>query len=72
VQSTPWYVHHNIFDQRSLRVVDMGGKDPYPMSQWQPHSPTGSNPLKIFNNTFIMLPDMMDQMSRLPAHERTG
>ncbi len=60
-----WYVHHNIMDYRALRVADVGGREPYPMSLVQYHSANASRPGKYFNNTAVVMTDAMDQQ-RIP------
>jgi hypothetical protein len=69
--ATPWYVHHNIMDYRAIRVVDLNGKEPYPMALIQFHSPSANRPIKCFNNTVIVMTDTMDQQ-RIPFNHMHG
>jgi hypothetical protein len=69
--TNPWYIHHNIMDYRAIRVVDVFGKEPYPMALVQFHSPNANRPGKYFNNTVIVMTDTADQQ-RIPFNHFHG
>jgi len=66
-----WYVHHNVFDNRSQKVSGWGTFSPGIM--YLGHSNTGNQPRKNYNNTLIWGPDVEGKTScglAHPCHDR--
>ncbi len=67
-----WYVHHNVFDNRSNKNSQWG-KAVSPGFMYLPHSPNGYQPRKNYNNTEIWAPDVEGHTQsglEYPSHDR--
>jgi hypothetical protein len=51
-----WYIHHNILDFREERCTNWRAQ-PHPGFPYLGHSPSGNQPRKYYNNTFLWGPD---------------